>query len=65
MDRHGNRARQIRAMVETLHELAHEYDMTGQLNIRDRINKVAEQVAKLHGLPHADPDDQEITTYDD
>jgi hypothetical protein len=60
MNRDSNMARQIRAMVETLGEWADEYDGTGQLEERDQILEVREQVGALHALPDPDDEDDDV-----
>ena len=57
MDTHGNMARQIRAMVETLGEWADEYDGVGMTDQRDQIKEARDRVADLYAMP--DPEDPE------
>lgn len=65
MEQQSNTARQIRAMVETLHELAGEYDGSGQLNCRDQVNDVADALGALTGLPDPDDEGEDVPSEDD
>jgi hypothetical protein len=49
-------ARRIRAIVESLHEIAYTYEECGMANECDEINAAADQVRRLQSLPDTDDD---------